>query len=49
LGGRVNELTGYNEVERLKREVTERGEDERVIALNERLRILAYAVAVAAA
>lgn len=26
LGGRVNELTGYNEVERLKREVTERGE-----------------------
>ncbi|KAG7529771.1 hypothetical protein FFLO_05411 [Filobasidium floriforme] len=27
LGGRVNELTGYNEVERLKREVTEREDD----------------------
>jgi hypothetical protein len=30
LGGRVNELTGYNEVERLKREVTERGEHKEV-------------------
>jgi hypothetical protein len=43
LGGRVNELTGYNEVERLKREVTERGEYEEFVALNERLRVLAYA------
>ena len=26
LGGRMNELTGYNEIDRLKREVTEKGE-----------------------
>lgn len=45
LGGRVNELTGYNEVERLKREVTERGEHEKVFPLNERSRVLAYASA----
>jgi hypothetical protein len=28
LGGRMNELTGYNEIDRLKREVTEKGEFE---------------------